>query len=124
MPLGRTVLSGRPQDAAGRRYTLVAIQQLTSETSGGFPVETWTTLGSWWLNKRDLRADERFVANRESAFAETQWHGPYRADMDPELVDVAKVRRLVYQGKTHDIVAAALIERRAIELLTLASSAT
>jgi head-tail adaptor len=124
MPLGRQVLSGRPRDASGQRYTLVAIEQLTSETSGGFPVETWTTLDSWWVNKRDLRADERFVSNRESAFAETQWHGPYRADMDPDLVDVQKVRRLVYQGRTHDIVAATRIERRAIELLTLVSSAT
>jgi head-tail adaptor len=124
MPLGRQVLSGKPQDAAGRRYVLVAVEQLTTETSGGFPVETWTTLGPWWVHKRDLRMDERFVANRESAYAETEWHGPYRADMNPDLIDVQKVRRIIYQGRIHDIVAGTLIERRSIELLTLASSAT
>ena len=47
----------------------------------------------------------------------------YIASMDPELVDVPKLRRLVYQGRTYEIVHAAMIGRReGIEFLTIASS--
>lgn len=123
MPIGRPIRQGRSLDASGRRDKLVDVQLLSSETSGGFPVPTWTTSPvKWWLHKRELRADERFASNQESAFAETEWHGDYRADMDPDLIDVPAKRRLVYNGRTYDIVAAALIEKRGIEVLTLVSS--
>jgi len=122
MPIGKTVLSGRPEHASGLRDKRVRIEALRAEASGGFPTETWTTLTpEEWMSKFDLRADERFASSQESAFAETQWHMPYRADMDPDLLDVPKKRRLVYQGRIYDIVAASLIGReRGVEVLTLA----
>jgi hypothetical protein len=41
--------------------------------------------------------------------------------MDPDLLDVPKRRRLVYKGRTYDIVAAGQIGRNeGVELLTLA----
>lgn len=125
MPVGRSV-SGRPEHAAGLRDRRVTIEQLTTESAGGgFPTEGWTTLADEWMNKRDLAADERFVANQVSAFADTEWHLAYRADMDPDLIDVQKLRRLVYQGRTFDVVSGSNIGReRGIELLTLAGART
>lgn len=117
MPLGDQTPHG-----AGLRSRLVTIEQLSSENAGGaFPIETWTSLALEWMSKRDLRADERFAANQTSAFAETEWQMAYRSDMDPDLLDVTKMRRLVYEGRTHDIVAASVIGmQRGVTMLTLA----
>jgi SPP1 family predicted phage head-tail adaptor len=122
MPFGRPVLSGRPMVASGQRTRAVTIQQLTESTGeSGFPIETWTTLAVEYMARLDLRANEQFAVNQTSAFAETQWHMPYREDMDPDLVDVAKTRRLVYEGRTYDILTASALDwRKGIELTTLA----
>jgi head-tail adaptor len=123
MPIGRSVLTGKPMIAAGQRDKYVTIEQMTESAPNGFPVETWTELAQEWMSRRDLRAYERFAGGQESAFAEAQWQMAYRSDMDPELEDVPKTRRLVYRGRTHDIVTASLIGREhGIELLTLAGS--
>lgn len=111
-----------PMDA-GERDKRVLIQQATDTVgSSMFPVETWTTLADpVWMRKLDLRGDERFKASQLSAPAETQWEMGYRADMDPDLLNVPKTRRLVYQGRTYDITEASMIGRKeGIELLTLA----
>ena len=103
----------------------VIVQQLAeSAGTSSFPKETWTTLATIWLKKDDIRGEERFKADQMSAKYDTRWemHG-YRSDLDPELVDVPKKRRIVYQGRTYHIVAASQIGRRAgIEFLTLAAS--
>jgi head-tail adaptor len=122
MPSGRPVLAGPSQVPAGRRDRYVRIEQMT-QTAGSsqFPVESWTTLTHEYMARRDLRADERFAAAQASAFAETQWHLEYRADMDPEVVDVPKTRRLVYGGRIFDIASASMIGwKQGIELVTLA----
>lgn len=123
MPIGRTVLEGKPSFAAGQRDRYLTIQQLT-EGSGatGYPVDTWTTLSNVWASRVDLTADERYVAGQESGFSQTRWHLEYREDMDPELVDVVKTRRLFYQGRVYDIRTAVPVGHglhRAIELVTL-----
>lgn len=108
--------------SSSERDRYVTIQQLTeSAGSSGYPVETWTTLVNAWMSKRDVSGRERFAAGQISAPFDSRWEMNYRGDMDPELVNVAKLRRLNYQGRTYDIVAASQIGRRAgIELLTLA----
>jgi SPP1 family predicted phage head-tail adaptor len=90
----------------------------------GAPTETWTTLvGSMPAAKSDITGWERVRASQTSARYDTRWEINYRLDMDPELVDVAKLRRLVVSGRVHDIVAASEIGRReGIELLTMAAS--
>jgi head-tail adaptor len=114
-------MPAQAKHAAGLRDKRVTIEQLSVEASGGFPTETWISLAVEWMSKAELGADERFASNQESAFAETAWGLAYRADMDPDLLDVPKKRRLVYQGRIFDIVAANPIGReRGIELLTLA----
>lgn len=128
MPIGRQVLTGKPVLAAGQRDKPVTIQQRQAgdtATETGFPVDTWTTLASTvWMSRTDLRADENFRTNQVSASSETQWHLAYREDMDPEIVDVPKLRRLVYRGRTYDIVSGTCIGRReGIELITLAATA-
>lgn len=112
-----------PMDS-GERDRLVTIQQLTDSIGGSkYPVEAWSTLTTAWMRKRDLKGWERFKAAQVSAPAETLWEMGYRSDMDPELVDVPKKRRLVYQGRTYDITSASQIGRReGIELMTLANT--
>lgn len=109
---------------AGERDRYITIQQLTETIgSSGFPVETWATLVQMFAMKQDLGATERFRLDQLSAKADTRWEINYRADMDPDLVDIPKARRVVYQGRVYDIVAASQIGRlEGVELITLAGS--
>lgn len=119
LPLGGAV----PMEP-GERDTLVTIEQLTESTGGSrFPTESWTTLMTAWMRKLGTKGHERWVAAQVSAPADTQWEMGYVASMDPDLVEVPKTRRLVYQGRVYDIVAADMIGRReGIELLTRAKA--
>lgn len=122
MPISRGVLRPLPALSSGQRDKLVTIQQLTSSVGATrFPVETWTTLGTAYMSRTESSAMERFVSGQQSASQETVWEMDYQADMDPDLLNVPKSRRLIYQGRTYDITAATTIEpKRGIELLTLA----
>lgn len=112
----------------GLRDRVVTIEQRsatdTADVASGEPTETWTTLVSGMpVAKTDVTGWERFRAEQTSARFDTRWEMNYRADMDPELVDVPKTRRLVLNGRVLEIVACAEIGRReGIEILTLAAS--
>lgn len=108
----------------GERDRAVTIQQLTETIVSGVPKESWSTLaGAVWMRRLGVRASERFVAEQNTGSADVQWEMGYRADMDPELVDVMKTRRLLYQGRVYDITGADIIGRReGIELMTLSGS--
>jgi len=111
------------QVAAGLRTRQVTIQQLTeSQGQSGYPVESWTSLVSLLASKVDEVGQERFAASQTTSPFDTTWQIPYLASMDPELLNVPKKRRLVYQGRVHDIVSASPIGElhRGIELRTLA----
>ena len=121
MPL--SFLGTRARLAAGQRDKLVQIQQGTEGPSGsGRPVVTWTALGApVYMSQIATLGDERFAASQESAWGQSQWFMAYQKNMDPELVDVPGKRRLNYKGRTFDIQAASLMERRmGILLITLA----
>jgi len=99
------------------------------DEDSGEPIDgPWTTLVSACPMARfELSAGERFAANQETASADARWEMTYRADMDPDLIDVPKRRRLVVRGRTLDITGASLIsyggaQLGGIELLTLAST--
>lgn len=80
----------------------------------------FTRLAEVWAKKIELGGDERFRAAQLSTKYDTRWNIHYRADMDPELVDVTKLRQLVYGSRTHDIVSATMTDRhREIELVTM-----
>lgn len=112
---------------AGERDRRVLIQQRSatdSATSSGQPAETWSTLDTVWMRKRDLRQLERFSAGQATAPVDTEWVMEYRDDMDPELIDVVKVRRLVFSGFAYDIVSAVhLGMQEGIAILTLGRTA-
>jgi head-tail adaptor len=110
---------------AGQRDQVVTIEQAPLETpGGGFPIEDWTTLVSGMpASKTNLSGSEQFRAAQMSAAVDTRWEINYRMDMDPDVIDVPKTRRLVHNGRVHDIVEASQIGRRnAIELVTLAKA--
>ncbi len=121
MAVGRQVISGRPLAAAGQRDRHVLIEQRPEAIAGGgYPVETWTALETVWMSRKDVTADERFAAGQSTAFASTIWVMPYRADMDPERVNLPKLRRLNYLGRIYDIITATVIgNQQSIELMTL-----
>jgi SPP1 family predicted phage head-tail adaptor len=116
LPLGGAI----PMEP-GERDRIVIIQKMTDgKGTSGFPTEAPSTLAAVPMRKADMNGSERYQAEQLSAPFNTRWEMGYRADMDPELVDVAKTRRLVYQGRAYDIVEAHMIGRReGIELLTL-----
>jgi len=109
---------------AGTRHYWLAIQKLTQKRGpSGFPVENWTDLDPLHVlaRKDDMGGRERFVANQLSSPFDTVWQIPYLADMDPDLVNVPKMRRVVHQNRVYDIVSAQTIGyHRAIQLETLA----
>lgn len=107
----------------GERDKPITLQRVTDAVaSSGFPTETTAVTIKLFAAKRDLTnsgwSRERFTGDQVSARMETEWDLPYRSDIDPEKVDVAKTFRLVYQGRTHDIVIASLKERKGGILLT------
>lgn len=107
---------------AGALDREVTIQQL-SEAASGYPVETWTDLDVEWMSKKDLRGSERFMAGQLSASYDTRWELHFREDMDPDLIDVPKTRRLSYRGRVYDIVHAVELGRQeGIALLTIAKT--
>lgn len=123
MPIGRSILTGKPKLDAGQRDKLVTVQtKVDAISDSGFPTDgTWTNLAKLYMSREDVRADERMAAGMDSAFTETLWHGPYVSTLDPEVIDVPSTKRLVYKGRVYNIRAASLMERRTgIEYLTLA----
>jgi len=109
--------------ASGRRDRVVRLEALQSMEPGSsrFPVETWDALDDVFASKENISGRERFMADQFSASADTRWEIPYRADMDPDVIDVPKTRRLVYEGRVYRIQSAQHIGRReGIALDTLA----
>lgn len=111
---------------SGRRDRLVTIQQLTEgvDADSGEPTETWTTLVAGMpTSKTDVAGSEQFKANQQSAKFDTEWEMNWRDDMNPDLLDIPKVRRLLFGTRVHDIVRCVEVGRRAgLIVQTLASS--
>ncbi len=113
---------------SGRRDRLVTIQQRSAtdsaDATSGEPVETWTTLVAQMpASRMDSGGAERFRADQQSARFDTEWEINWRDDMDPDLIDVPKLRRLLYETRPYDIVACYEVGRRAgLRLQTLAGT--
>lgn len=93
------------------------------DSESGFPTEDWTTTASVtvFMARTPLTGMERVHANQVSAKYDTRWVMHYRTDMDPDVYDVAKDRRLVYQGRIYNVVGAQMLGHKAgIELTTVA----
>jgi SPP1 family predicted phage head-tail adaptor len=112
--------------AAGAKDRPVTIEQLTrGEDESGFPIETWTELTALeWMHREDLGGAERFVAGTETSPIDSSWLMGFRPDMNPEAIEVTAERRLRYEGRVYDIIAAQLVGMRdGIQLLTLSAVA-
>jgi len=115
---------------AGVLIHTVRIQQRETDPldESGAPDETagWTTLTDAQMGRIDRRSErggETFRADQVAAMMTTRWKMRYLASMDPDLVDVQKTRRLLYQGRVYDIVDVEVLDRRVgIELRTIAKS--
>ena len=95
----------------GRRRRLVTIEQVVqSKGPSGRPVDSWEPLGMAWMAREDadMRPDiaEHIDANQRSARTDVTWRMLYQANMDSEVFDVARERRLVYLGRIYNIVRA------------------
>lgn len=115
--------------SSGRRDRSITLQQRpaedTADADSGEPIDgPWTNLVcNMPASRLSLSASERFRSEQVSARMDDEWEINYRADMDPELVDVPKCRRLKYQGRLFEITGADLIgRRRGIRIYTLSSS--
>lgn len=105
----------------------VTVEQLTQSTGPtGAPIEEWSDLADVMMNKLDLRGSERLEAAQLSSPFDTVWQTWYRADLDPDTIDVPKVRRLNYQGRIYDITRVMPIEisgiRHGLEFETIAAA--
>lgn len=133
MPVRDAQENVRP-GALGRRDKWITLQQLQAPDApgeSGMAVEEFEPLVTNPSNptgnqdvpaaKEDLSGREEFASGAGlSTPYDTRFEIAYRADMDPELIDVTKKRRILYLGRTYDIVQATQIGRRlGIELLTL-----
>ena len=103
------------------RWVVIQSRPETEEVdAAGFPSPTWTELCGMWAERRQPSAAEVFKSNQKSASAIVIFEVNYRADLDPELVDVPKLRRVLYQTRIHDVIAADVVGRRdGIRLTTL-----
>jgi SPP1 family predicted phage head-tail adaptor len=114
-----------PYDAGERdRYVRLETRTPAVDSVGAPTDGDWSTLRSDWAAIVAITGRERMAASQEAASADTRWRLRYHLDMDPEVVDVASLRRLVYQGRVYDIVSAQQLGRRdGIELMTISRSA-
>lgn len=114
-----------PMEAGERDRLIQLVPQVESIGPSRFPVMTDGTAISIYASRSDVSGRERLVADQLTAPYTARWEVNYRADIDPELVNVPKTFVLVYQGRRHDITAASMIGRReGVELLTLARGGT
>jgi len=99
----------------GLRDRLVTLQGRAPEDAvgpSGRPVEVWTDLDVVPAHKRSMTGSEVYRASQWTAKASGVFEVNYRSDCDPDRVDVAKLRRLVYEGRVHDVVQIEEVGRR------------
>lgn len=119
-------MARRDRMAVGARDRIVRIEQrpvTDAVDDEGAPTDgPWTTLVEYMpAAKTDLIGNERVRADQVTARSDQRWDINYRPDMDPDLVDVPKLRRLVVNERVLEIVSVTEIGRRAgISLYTIA----
>ena len=101
----------------GDRDVLITIEGATEAIAPtGFVVETFAPLPPpiWARREAAAPSGEPFTGDQIVGRESTIWTVPYRADLDPDGVDVPKLRRVTYAGAVYDIVSASLLSRRGL----------
>lgn len=117
-----------PPALIGERTKRVTVQAGTPRAGASkLPIMDWTTAATrtFYMRRIDASGSEKLASAQFQASVESEWEMPYSAWMDPELVDVPKLRRLVFQGRTYDIHRAVVRddpEGKQIRLFTLGRS--
>lgn len=85
---------------AGKLDRRVTIQRWTETGRNDLnePIMAWAVIATVWAQQRPDRGSERFAAAQVSGAAVMTFHIRYRADLTDQ-------DRLVYEGKTYQIVA-------------------
>jgi hypothetical protein len=110
-----------PMESGERDRLIALIPQVESAGASRYPVMTDGTPITLYASKSDIGGRERLAADQLSAPYTTRWEVNYREDIDPDLVNVPKLFKLVYQGRRFDIQSASMIGRKeGVEFLTLA----
>ena len=105
--------------AARDRWVTIEQRPPDQTSDSGFPVDgAWADLATVAMAREDLEASEIERSAQQVGQAQTRWEMPYMAEMDPDQVDVLKLRRLLYYGRAFDIVGAVPIGRAGIVLIT------
>lgn len=97
---------------AGDLDRTIEIQTFTTTTDGvGKEKKNWTPLYTVRAKVTPVRGEERFAALQNTAAAEVKFKIRYRED-------ISTLNRIVYEGRTYDIVAVMELGRReGIELM-------
>lgn len=117
-----------PPASIGERDRLVTIEfGVLGVGTSKQPTVDWTDTRpvQVYMRRLDVSGQERLESAQLQAEVDTEWEMPYKANMDPELVDVPKLRRLKYAGRRYDIQRAVIreaTEGKQIRLWTLARS--
>jgi SPP1 family predicted phage head-tail adaptor len=77
-----------------RRITV--LEKSTSVDELGQPVETYADAGTWWAEKKDIKAAERFRSDQEIASETTVFEGRWRSDITTQ-------HRLRLDSKDYDV---------------------
>lgn len=85
---------------AGKLDRRVTIRRMTGTTTNEFnePVEVWADVATVWAQQRPNRGSERFAAEQQAGTAVMTFHIRYRSD-------VSAMDRLIYEGRSYEIVA-------------------
>ena len=112
--------------SAGQRTRLVTIEATPADittSASRFPKEVWSPLVDVWMEKLEVSNAEQLAADQLAGTLSHRWRFAYRCDMDPDLVDVLKLRRLNFAGRIYDITSAIEMgNHESIELTTKAGS--
>lgn len=110
---------------AGDMRWRITIEQLNTPEGvdpDQYPLEEWTPLRTVYAQRLNPRAgEETFEAGgaQVMAIASTVFRIRYRADMDPDRIDIPKRRRLVFDGSTLNIIDARAVDwKTTVELVT------
>lgn len=127
MPIRNFPGRGSAPMESGDRELRVLIEQRPAADAvdeTGAPTDApWTTLQYAWMERNEASGEERFTSGQITTPKVMQWKMGYVPTMDPDLLDVPKLRRLVWQGRIYDITDASLIGRyEGVELLTLSTA--
>jgi head-tail adaptor len=109
---------------AGQRDLLITIERLVEiDPDSDFPTEDWKQPFQLWASREYVSLEERAQSAQLMASAVVRWEVPYTEALDPDAIDVSNKRRVVYQARVYNIIAAEMRPRsegRSIVLTTQA----